>query len=607
MSRPSMVHAVLAAAGLLGFSVAGDASAQEALSIDVSALKAKGCFGQAVCALDGLEVSTSGGVLAKKDSNGATGFGVSGGPSGSEIDIGETLRVDIDQSRTILAIQILFLYNGPENDDRAEKARVIADGTAYTLSTRNDADDASADWSGPGTVTKCGATTSKGTGCFIVTDPFPEAVSRLDFTAVAGSQPYAASGGAGSNESDYSIGFIDVAAQVVIDLEDCAGVSGCPVASVDGNVGFSLNSVQVENPGGSTEAVVIPVRLPDCRYLPQVCLELLPPAGDAAASDDGARAILIGLGVIKSMDPSGPNKLSPAVQLLNVKPLLPPEVISLFDTSGTPPDGLPSLYLASRWRGQAINDYWFEGFFFRTDSGLVFSDVFEGLIDVSVLTGHELGCVADPDDLLAWDVITTVSELATSVGGRHVDTMINVGCINPTKVSGTRLSLFSVNLEIVRDTYGPTIKTSSPKVTLNNDAVFARLVESLWKELGEIKDRYACNLADPVASGGVPPLSKSLCENLASLWKVADNKVKLCVNATFHPVSSKQASTCARARESVASFEAALPAAATGPDVYNRLGELEARVDVFQHVWEERFIKSIKPGGFCRERGTCPP
>ena len=607
MSRRSLVHAVLAAAGVLGFAMAGDAGAEDAISIDVGALNANGCFGQAACALDGAEVSTATGVLAKKSSAGASGFGVSGGPSGGEIDIGETLRVDFDQSRTIIGIKVVFLYNGPEFGDRAEKARIIADGTIYTLSTRNDADDASADWSGPGTVTKCGAATSTGAGCFIVTDPFPGAVSRLDFSAVAGGQPYPASGGPGTNESDYSIGYIDVGAQVVVDLENCASTSGCPVAAVGGTVAASFNSVESQNTGGSTETTVIPVRLPDCRYIPQICLDLLPPAGDYAANDDAARAILIRLGVIKALDPSGPNKLNPAAQLLNVKPLLPPEVTSLFDTSGTPPDGLPSLYVTSRWRGQAINDYWIDGLFFKTDAGLVFSDVFEGLIDVSVLTGHELGCVADPDDLPAWDVITTASELARSVGGRFIDTIINVGCINPTKIRSTRLSLFSVNLEVVTDTFGPTIKSTKPKVTLNNDAVFARLVQALWKDLGETKARYACKLADPAPPGGVPPMSKPQCDYLASLWRIADNKIKLCVNATFKPVSSQQASTCARAKASVDTFEAALPTVAIGPDVYNRLGELHARVDVFQHVWEERFLRSIKPGGFCREWGTCPP
>jgi hypothetical protein len=57
----------------------------------------------------------------------------------------------------------------------------------------------------------------------------------------------------------------------------------------------------------------------------------------------------------------------------------------------------------------------------------------------------------------------------------------------------------------------------------------------------------------------------------------------------------------------VNAFEAALPAAATGPDPYNRLGELHNRVAVFEHVWDTRFMASLKVNGFCREKGTCAP
>ena len=160
---------------------------------------------------------------------------MSGGASGGEIDIGETLRVDFDQSRDIVAIKILFLYNGPEYDDRAEKAQVTADGIVYTLSVHNDADDATAVWSGAGaTVTKCGATTGTGTGCFIVTDPFPDAVERLDFTAIPGGHSFPAADPNGTNESDYAIGYIDVAARNIIELQDCTGPTGCSVSPARG-------------------------------------------------------------------------------------------------------------------------------------------------------------------------------------------------------------------------------------------------------------------------------------------------------------------------------------------------------------------------------------
>ena len=305
--------------------------------------------------------------------------------------------------------------------------------------------------------------------------------------------------------------------------------------------------------------------------------------------------------------PNGPNRYVPAAQILNVKPLLPPEVTSLFDASGTPPNGLPAMYISSRWRGQATNDFWFDGLFFKTDTGLIFTNTFDGLVDVSVLTGSELGCVPNLGDLKAWDMITTVSEQARSVDARFIDGLINVGCINPTKVKGTRLSLYSVNFEVAPDTFGPTILGTKKKLTQNNDAVFARLVQSLWKDLGKIKANYACKQSDPVPVGGVAPLSKPICNQLKSLWRAADNKINLCVNATFNPVNAYQASVCGLAREYVDDFEAALPATATGPDVYNRLGELKGRSEVFRHVWDERFLNSIKPNGFCRERGTCPP
>jgi hypothetical protein len=293
--------------------------------------------------------------------------------------------------------------------------------------------------------------------------------------------------------------------------------------------------------------------------------------------------------------------------MLNVTPLLPPEVKALFDASGTPPDGLPPLYIGPRWRGQAVNGHWFDGYFFRTETGVVFSDVFEGLVDVSVLTGDELGCEANPGNLLAWDVITTVSELARGSGGRHVDTPINVGCINPTKVAGNRLSLYSINLEAVPDTWGPTVTSAHPRVTANNDAVFARFVQSLWQDVGDSRANYACKQADPQPTGGTPPLSKTDCGKLASRWSIARFKVDLCVAAAFYPASGYRNWICGLAADYVAAFESALPAAATGPDPYNRLGELKARVDVFQHVWDERFLKSLKPGGFCREQGACPP
>lgn len=603
MSNKSPGVALVAGAILLAATAGFEARADDALTVDSDALTAGGCFGQTVCTIDGATITATGGPLTKKTDKGQTGFGVNNGASGAEIDVGQNLRIDFDQERSILAIKILFLFNGPEYSDRAEKAQVTADGVTYTLSVRNDADDAAADWSGPGTVSKCGATTSAGAGCFIVTDPFPGVVSRLDFTAIAGGAPYS---GPGSNDSDYSIGYVDSGPEDVVDLGNCSDPSGCPIASAGGHVSASLNSVNVTNAGGSTEATVIQVKIPDCRYIPQACVALLPPASDSAANDDAARLILIKLGVIKPLV-SGADRLKPAAELLNATKLLPAEVTSRFDTSGVPPNGLPPMYIGPRWRGQSGNGYWIDGLFFVTEAGVVFRDTFEGLIDVSDLTGHELGCFTNLGDLYAWDMITSVSERAKSVGSRYADKLLNVGCINPTKVKSDRLSLYSVNLEIAPDTWGPTIKSTKPKVTVNNDAVFARLVQQLWTDLGQTKARYACTTADPVPTGSGPPIPGTQCSALATMWNKAKSKINACVKLAFQPSSTSLTTTCNQAKDLVAAFEAALPASPVGPDPYNRVGELHSRVDVFQHVWDERFLNSLKPGGFCAEKGTCAP
>ncbi len=227
MARRSIVRAVLAAVSLAGASAAGATGSTNTISIDPGALHVAGCFGLAACSVEGANLSTVGGTLSKKVHNGATGFGVNGGASGGEIDIGEVLRVEFGQARSVVAIKVLFLYNGPEFSDKAEKAAVTADGTMYTLSVRKTSDDAAADWTGPGTVSKCGATTATGTGCFLIENPFPGTVSTLAFQALAGGSPFK---GSGSSNSDYAIGFIDVAAQTVVDLLDCADAVGCPVA-----------------------------------------------------------------------------------------------------------------------------------------------------------------------------------------------------------------------------------------------------------------------------------------------------------------------------------------------------------------------------------------
>jgi len=215
--------------------------------------------------------------------------------------------------------------------------------------------------------------------------------------------------------------------------------------------------------------------------------------------------------------------------------------------------------------------------------------------------------VAVPGDLLAWDVITAVSETYQSIGGRYIDTITNVGCRNPTKIQGTRLSLYPVNLEITPDTYAPTIKSWKAQVTVNNDAVFARLVQSLWNDVAASRRESACTTADPTPANGGAPLSEALCQRLSELWGSADQKINECVRAAFLPTTPTAVAACNLARQRVVQYAAELPASPSGPDVANRLGEQKTRLATWLHVWDTRYIPSIQSQGFCRETGKCDP
>jgi|GEM_PF-3233870 hypothetical protein len=163
------------------------------------------CLGNTSCSVGGAALVGSA-AFDQKSNNGGTGLGISTTTSG-EIDIGEFVSVDFGGPHTVSLIELMFLYNGPEYNDLAEIAVIEADGVSYTLSLGNDADDAGAVWSGPGVVTKCGATVNEpgGSGCFRISNPFASPVSLLRFSAVTGNPAFA---GPGTNDSEYAIGRI---------------------------------------------------------------------------------------------------------------------------------------------------------------------------------------------------------------------------------------------------------------------------------------------------------------------------------------------------------------------------------------------------------------
>lgn len=630
--------------------------------------------------LDGATITAIGGSLAAKSALGGAvvGLGVNGASGvAGEIDVNEHIDVTFPDRRKVSAIQILFLFNGPEFDDPLEQVQITVDGlTSYTLQTGS-ADDGTAVWSGPGTVSKCGAMTSAGSGCFLISNPFPGTVQTLGFYAVDATNA--------ANRSDFSIGLIETVNYVVrtspttgrtyvsnrdfqkvlalenaaaapflvlakstkdrttdlalstgdtfpdgitvapgnrIDVtEECdnpidtIGQGGCTLVPADnGKAAAKFGNVTLASNSTASGIEVFQVTdIPDCRYLTDVCYKLLAPGGTATGS---ARVdALIGAGWILPLASSAPDRYSPAAQLLNVTPLLPEDVTSKFDDTGVPPNGLPNLFISNRYRAANEYGHYFGGVFIKAQEGVKFKETFGGEFDVDELNGppSDLGCNVPTSmrvpvsTLLMWDTITRVSETHRSVGGRYIDSLINVGCRNPIKTVVSETSFFPY-LEIAPDTYGPTISSRGvPKVTIANDAVLARLVQSLYAELDETRSTFACAKGDGQSASQQPPLSSTACSKLAKLWSSGKQKLDKCVDAALLAKSSAGNENCQSFRNQFDSYKAALPATPTGADPANRLGEQFGRWEVIKHVFETRFLPSIPANGYCRERGACPP
>ena len=385
-----------------------------------------------------------------------------------------------------------------------------------------------------------------------------------------------------------------------IDLGDCT-VNCTYLKDEDGTPAASFLAVKLQT-GSNSDATVFQVEgIPDCRQAgrPGFPAELEQICADA----DGAVVTL----------PGAPDH--PAAQLLNLTALFPLEILSLFDESGIPPAGLPPLLVSRQYRGQKRNGFVFNAFFYVTEPGVHFRDNFTAEYDVPVLEGEDsLGCIPDPNNLIAWDIITNVSELYLAADGNgdglpdYVDTLTNVGCTNPTKTFQTRISAVPYDLEVNPDTYGPTFDSTLPEVTEGNDAVFARLVQALYDDLDFVRRELACKLVD--APSGQPPISASVCNTLASKW--ANGKIKLdkCIDAAFQPKQSTADENCQSFISQLNNYRSSLPATTPTRDIANRVGEQKMRVDVIRHVFDTRLLPSLTTEGFCRETDlnplTCP-
>ena len=378
----------------------------------------------------------------------------------------------------------------------------------------------------------------------------------------------------------------------IIDLTKCA--VDCPyLKNAEGVTAASFVAVKL-NTGSASNATVFQIKgIPDCRQENDPDF----PVESKAVCDAHPEAVVT--------PPGAPNH--PAAQALNVTALFPRAILDLFDSSGIPPEGLPNLHVSRQYIATRRTDFLFDAFFYVTEPGVQFQDTFTAEFDVPVLEGGatSLGCEPDPNDLIAWDIMTNVSEryLSTDFNGDnvgdYVDTLTNVGCRNPTKTLQKGISLIPYNLAVNADTYGPTFGSTSKSVTEGNDAVFARLVQNLYDDLEFVRREFACKAPNA-------PISTSVCNSLASKWATGKIKLDTCVTAAFKPKQSTGDTNCQAFATQLANFRALIPAITPVSDIANRVGELRMRVDVISNLFTTRMLPSMTAAGFCRELGPSP-
>ena len=386
-----------------------------------------------------------------------------------------------------------------------------------------------------------------------------------------------------------------------IDLGDCAGT--CPyLKNQDGDVAASFIGVQL-NTGSEDNATAFQILdVPDCRQK----LNTAFPAAMKAVCDAHPGAVV---------DPD--NVGHPAAQLLNVTELLPPDVLEIINTSGNLPGGLPDLLISRQYIATIRTDFLFDLFLYITEPGVHFQGNFVAEYDVPVLegVGETLGCEPDPDNLIAFDVVSNVSEIYVSTDidgdnvGEYVDTLTNFGCRNPTRTFQKGISAVSYNLAPNPDTYGPTFLFPNSKlVTEGNDAVFVRLAQSLLDDLQFVLSELACKNFD--VGSGQPPLSATVCTSLKSKLANAEIKFNKCYLAAFSPKNSTTDENCNAGNTQLNNFLASIPATTPTRDIGNRVGDVRARGNILSNLINTRVIPSMTLAGFCREKDpnptTCP-
>jgi hypothetical protein len=152
------------------------------------------------------------GFFAQKTTAAFTGVGVAGGPAGPETDLGQAITVAFSNPILISAINIAFLFDGPEFGDFQEKAVITANllggGTATgTLTSVFDAMPTGTGFGGGASIVQLSPPSAGNAAVWALNNPFGAWVTGLTFTAIDGTCGVAPC----DNQSDYSIERISAA------------------------------------------------------------------------------------------------------------------------------------------------------------------------------------------------------------------------------------------------------------------------------------------------------------------------------------------------------------------------------------------------------------
>lgn len=188
--------------------LAGAGAAHADVSLLDSSMYA-GLNGTNAGVIGGVSFASAAGNFVTKTKAGFSGLGVTGGRTGDEIDIGETITLSWANAMQITSFSVAVLYNGDEFGDWAESAQVQAYNGAALVATGvlqvHATNDTQASFTGTGFGSATNLSPAHGDhgGAWRVDNPFGNlGVTSLVFTAlqsnVCGTQRC-------TNQSDYTL------------------------------------------------------------------------------------------------------------------------------------------------------------------------------------------------------------------------------------------------------------------------------------------------------------------------------------------------------------------------------------------------------------------